>query len=48
MHLTKEEERILEGEEGWARQKAMEILVAIGDIHHASHLIPIQSAHISG
>ena len=48
MHLTKEEERILEGEEGWARQKALEILVAIGDIHHAPHLIPIKSAHISG
>jgi predicted aconitase len=48
MHLTKEEERIYEGEEGWARKKAMEILVAIGDIHNASRLIPIKSTHISG
>jgi len=48
MHLTKEEERIYEGEEGWARKKAMEILVAIGDINNASQLIPIKSAHISG
>jgi predicted aconitase len=48
MHLTKEEERIYEGEEGWARKKAMEILVAIGDINNASRLIPIKSAHISG
>lgn len=48
MHLTKEEERIYEGEEGWAREKAMEILVAIGDINNASKLIPIKSAHISG
>ena len=48
MHLTKEEERICEGEEGWARKKAMEILVAIGDISNASQLIPIKSAHISG
>jgi hypothetical protein len=48
MHLTKEEERIYEGEEGWARKKAMEILVAIGDINNASELIPIKSAHISG
>ena len=48
MQLTKEEERIYEGEEGWARKKAMEILVAIGDIHNASRLIPIRSAHISG
>jgi predicted aconitase len=48
MHLTKEEERIYEGEEGWARKKAMEILVTIGEINNASRLIPIQSAHISG
>jgi len=48
MHLTKEEERIYEGEEGWTKQKAMEILVAIGDINHASGLIPIKSAHLSG
>ena len=48
MHLTKEEERIYEGEEGWTRKKAMEILVAIGDINNASKLIPIKSAHISG
>ena len=48
MHLTKEEERICEGEEGWTKQKAMEILVAIGDINHATELIPIKSAHISG
>jgi predicted aconitase len=48
MHLTKEEERIYEGEEGWTKKKAMEILVAIGDINSASKLIPIKSAHISG
>jgi len=48
MYLTKEEERIYEGEEGWTKKKAMEILVAIGDINHASELIPIKSAHVSG
>ncbi len=48
MHLTKEEERIYEGEEGWTKKKAMEILVAIGDINSASGLIPIKSAHVSG
>ncbi len=48
MHLTKEEERIYEGEEGWTKKKAMEILVAIGDINNASKLIRIKSAHISG
>ena len=48
MHLTKEEERIYEGEEGWTKKKAMEILVAIGDINSASKLIQIKSAHVSG
>ncbi len=48
MHLTKEEERIYEGEEGWTKKKAMEILVAIGEINNASELIPIESAHVSG
>ncbi len=48
MHLTKEEEQIYEGEEGWTKKKAMEILVAIGDINHASKLIQIKTAHVSG
>lgn len=48
MYLTQEEERILAGEAGWTKQKAMEILVAIGDIHGAVRLIPITSAHLSG
>jgi predicted aconitase len=48
MYLTKAEELVYDGEEGWTRKKAMEILVAIGDIHKASKLIPITSAHISG
>lgn len=48
MHLTKEEERVYEGEEGWARKIAMEILVKLGDLYGAERLIPIESAHISG
>jgi predicted aconitase len=48
VYLTNEEERILAGEAGWTKKKAMEILVAIGDIHDAARLIPIKSAHISG
>jgi predicted aconitase len=48
MYLTREEERILAGEAGWTKQKALEILVAIGDIHGAARLIPITSAHLSG
>ncbi len=48
MYLTRDEERIYEGELGWAKKKAMEILVAIGDLNDAARLIPVKSAHISG
>jgi predicted aconitase len=48
MHLTAVEERILAGEEGQGRQKAMELLVALGRIYDADELIPITSAHLSG
>ncbi|MEM2836441.1 MAG: aconitase X catalytic domain-containing protein [Candidatus Bathyarchaeia archaeon] len=48
MYLSNEEERILGGDYGPALQKAMEILVAIGDINDAKRLIPISSAHMAG
>lgn len=48
MHLTSEEERVLAGEEGLGRQKAMELLVALGDIFDADRLIPVASAQVSG
>lgn len=48
MHLTREEEKILEGEEGEGKQKAMELLVALGDIYDAENLIGISSAQVSG
>ncbi len=48
MHLTKEEELILAGEYGYPLQKAMEILVALGEIYGADRLIPIKSAQIAG
>jgi predicted aconitase len=48
MHLTSDEEDILAGESGAAKQKAMEIVVALGDIYEAERLIPIESAHIAG
>jgi len=48
LYLTKEEERIYEGEEGWAYQIAMRILVKLGDLFEADRLIPIDSAHVSG
>ncbi|MCS7112494.1 MAG: aconitase X catalytic domain-containing protein [Nitrososphaerota archaeon] len=48
MYLSKDEERILKGEYGYAKQKAMEILVALGDLYEAERLIPISSAQIAG
>ena len=48
MYLTKEEEKIYDGELGWAYQVSMRILVKLGDLYGAKHLIPVESAHISG
>ncbi|NLK26355.1 MAG: DUF521 domain-containing protein, partial [Euryarchaeota archaeon] len=48
MHLTKDEEAILAGEKGEGRRKAMELLVALGDIYGAKRLVPISAAHLSG
>ena len=45
MYLTREEERILDGEFGEGMQKAMELLVAIGDAYDAERMIPISRAH---
>ncbi len=48
MHLSKEEKEILEGAQGIAKQKAMEILVALGNIYEAENLIPVTSVQVSG
>ncbi len=48
MYLTREEELILAGEYGYALQKAMEILVALGEIYGADRLIPVKSAQVAG
>jgi hypothetical protein len=48
MYLTREEERIGDGEFGWANQICMKILVRLGELFNATRLIPIGSAHVSG
>ncbi len=48
MYLSREEEKILDGEMGEWKRKAMQILVALGDVFGAERLIPIRSAHVSG
>lgn len=48
MYLTREEERIYDGECGWANQVCMKILVRLGELFNAAKLIPVESAHVSG
>ena len=48
MHLNRIEEDILGGESGPVKQKAMEVLVALGNIYGAEKLVPIESAQIAG
>lgn len=45
MHLTREEQQMLDGEYGFGTQKAMELLVAIGDAYDAKKMIPVSRAH---
>jgi predicted aconitase len=48
MKLTKQEQRMLDGEEGYAVRKSMEILAALGDIYGAESLIKIGSVQVAG
>ena len=48
MNLTKQEQAMLDGKDGAGAQKAMEILVALGDIYGAEKMVPIKSAQVSG
>jgi hypothetical protein len=48
VYLTKEQERIFNGEEGETKELAMKVLVAIGDVYEAPRMIDVRSAQISG
>jgi len=48
MYLTKEEERMLSGEEGEVVQRSMRLLVRLGEIYGADRMIPIRSVQIAG
>ncbi len=48
MYLTEEEQRMLDGAEGYAVRKSMEILVALGDIFGAKSLIKVGSVQVAG
>jgi predicted aconitase len=48
LQLTKDEERILDGEKGEGLRKMMKLIVGLATISGAEKLIEIESAHISG
>jgi len=48
MYLTKEEQRMLNGEEGYALKKSIEILIALGDIYEAEKLVNVGSVQVAG
>jgi len=48
MQLTKQEQKMLDGAEGHAVQKSMEILTALGDIYGAKSLIKVGSVQVAG
>lgn len=48
LNLTKEEQKMFDGEKGEAARQSMEILVALGKIYDAKKMIPITSAQIAG
>lgn len=48
MELTKQEQAMLDGDEGYAVRKSMEILVALGEIFGAKTLIDVGSVQVAG
>ena len=48
MQLTKEEKAMLDGAQGRATQKSMEILTTLGRIYDAERFIPVTSVQIAG
>ncbi|MFO7677743.1 MAG: aconitase X catalytic domain-containing protein [Thermoplasmatota archaeon] len=48
MHLTKEEEQILNGEQGDVTERLFRLLVRLGDIYGADKMIPVGSVQVAG
>jgi len=48
MHLTPQEQAMLDGEEGESVQECMEILVALGKVFGAERLVRVKSAQVAG
>ncbi len=48
MYLTRKQEKVLMGEEGPAKARALEIIVRVGESLGADRLVSIRHAHVSG
>jgi len=48
MQLTRQQEDMFEGKKGPGARRAMEILVAYGDVYDAKRMIPVSSVHMAG
>ena len=48
MHLTKDEEKILDGENGEVMERLFRLLVRLGDIYGADKMIPVGSVQVAG
>jgi predicted aconitase len=48
MKLTAKEQAMLDGRDGRAAQKAMEILAALGTIYGAEQMVPVSSVQVAG
>ncbi len=48
LELSQEEKEMLDGKQGRATQKAMEIITTLGEIYGAQRLIPVSSVQIAG
>ena len=48
MYLTKEEEKMLDGEYGEVYQRSLRLLVRLGEIYGAEKMIPVGSVQVAG
>ena len=48
MYLTKEEEKILQGEQGEVVERMFRLIVQLGDIYGADKMIPVGSVQVAG
>ena len=48
MHLTKEEEKTLDGKKGEVMERMFRLLVRLGDIYGADKMIPVGSVQVAG